>query len=67
MMDERRDVALAIKSCLDSLMTDAARCDLGDLAHFISLAALAAEDAVAAYDPKATRLNAMMATDAGHC
>ncbi len=67
MMDERRDVALAIKSCLDSLMSDAARCDLGDLAHFISLAALAAEDAVAAHDPQAARLKVLMATDAGHC
>ncbi|WP_238474896.1 hypothetical protein [Azospirillum cavernae] len=48
-------------------MSDAARCDLGDLAHFISLAALAAEDAVAAYDPQAARLKVLMESDAGHC
>ncbi|ANC92555.1 hypothetical protein A6A40_11975 [Azospirillum humicireducens] len=67
MMDERRDVALAIKSCLDSLMSDATRCDLDDLARFISLAALAAEEAAVAHDPKSVRLKALMATGAGHC
>lgn len=67
MMDERRDVALAIKSCLDSLMNDAAKCDLDDLARFISLAALAAEEAAMAFDPKATQLKALMAGGAGHC
>ena len=67
MMDERREVALAIKSCLDSLMSDATRCDLDDLARFISLAALAAEEAAVAHDPHAVRLKALMATGAGHC
>lgn len=67
MMEERRDVALAIKSCLDSLMSDATRCDLDDLARFISLAALAAEEAAVAHDPQAVRLKALMATGAGHC
>ncbi|MCM8735014.1 hypothetical protein ACCD06_16855 [Azospirillum sp. CT11-132] len=67
MMDERRDVALAIKSCLDSLMSDATRCDLDDLARFISLAALAAEEAAVAHDPQAVRLKALMVTGAGHC
>lgn len=67
MMDERRDVALAIKSCLDSLMGDAARCDLEDLARFISLASLAAEEAAVAHDPKAGQLKALMAGGAGHC
>ncbi|BAI70680.1 hypothetical protein AZL_000420 [Azospirillum sp. B510] len=67
MMDERRDVALAIKSCLDSLMSDATRCDLDDLVRFLSLAALAAEEAAVAHDPKAIRLRAMMASGAGHC
>jgi len=66
-MDERRDVALAIKSCLDSLMSDATRCDLDDLARFISLAALAAEEAAVAHDPQAVRLKALMVTGAGHC
>ncbi|MBP2300423.1 hypothetical protein [Azospirillum picis] len=67
MMDERRDVALAIKSCLDSLLSDATRCDLDDLARFLGLAALAAEEAAVAHDPKAVRLKALMAGGAGHC
>jgi len=67
MMDERRDVALAIKSCLDSLMSDATRCDLDDLARFLSLAALAAEEAAVAHDPQALRIKTLMATGAGHC
>ncbi len=66
-MDERRDVALAIKSCLDSLINDATRCDLDDLARFIGLAALAAEEAALAHDAKALQLKAMMARGAGHC
>ncbi|MBP2311534.1 hypothetical protein [Azospirillum soli] len=67
MMDDRRDVALAIKSCLDSLMDDATKCDLDDLARFISLAAMAAEEAALAHDPKAVQLKALMAGGAGHC
>lgn len=42
--EDRANVALAIKSCLDSLMNDATRCDMDDLARFIALAALAAEE-----------------------
>ncbi len=67
MIDERRDMALAIKSCLDSLMGDAARWHLEDLARFISLAALAAEEAAVAHDPKAARLKTLMESGAGHC
>lgn len=67
MMDERRDMALAIKSCLDSLMDDATKCDLDDLARFISLAAMAAEEAAMAFDPKAAQLKALMSGGAGHC
>jgi hypothetical protein len=67
MMDDRRDVALAIKSCLDSLMDDATKCDLDDLARFISLASMAAEEAALAFDPKAMQLKALMAGGAGHC
>ncbi len=66
-MEDRRDVALAIKSCLDSLQDDATKCDLEDLARFIGLAALAAEEAAMAHDPKAMRLKALMAGGAGHC
>lgn len=67
MREDRRDVALAIKSCLDSLQNDAERSDLGDLARFISLAALAAEEAALAYDAHAAQLHALMAGSAGHC
>jgi hypothetical protein len=67
MRDDRREVALAIKSCLDSLQVDANRCDLGDLAQFLSLAALAAEEAAMAADPKAMHFRALMAGGVGHC
>jgi hypothetical protein len=68
MNDDRRGVALAIKSCLDSLMDDASRCDLDDLARFIGLAAMAAEEAALTHDPKAAQLKALMAGGAGgHC
>lgn len=45
MSDRRRDVALAIKHCLDSLASDAQESSLPELAHFIGIASLAAEDA----------------------
>lgn len=67
MREDRRDVALAIKSCLDSLQGDATRCDLDDLARFIGLAALAAEEAAVAHDPRAVHMKALMAGGAGHC
>jgi hypothetical protein len=67
MIDQRRDLALAIKSCLDSLAEDAASSDLGELAHFIGLASLAAEEAAQAADPQANLLKALMSGEAGHC
>jgi len=67
MTDRRRDLALAIKSCLDSLAEDAANNDMVDLARFVGLAALAAEEAAQAADPRANLLKAMMAGEAGHC
>lgn len=67
MREDRRDVALAIKSCLDSLQGDAERSELGDLARFIGLAALAAEEAAMAHDPRAGQLRALMAGGLGHC
>jgi hypothetical protein len=67
MSEHRRDLALAIKSCLDNLAEDAARGHMGELAHFISLAALAAEEAAAAADPRSDLLKALMAGEAGHC
>jgi hypothetical protein len=67
MTDRRRDLALAIKSCLDSLAEDAAGNDLSELAHFIGLASLAAEEAAQAADPQANLLKALMSGEAGHC
>lgn len=67
MRDDRRGVALAIKSCLDSLQHDAAKSELEDLARFIALAALAAEEAAGAADPKTAHMNALMAGTLGHC
>ncbi|MFM2042460.1 MAG: hypothetical protein RLY86_1036 [Pseudomonadota bacterium] len=43
--DRRQDVAMAIKRCLDSLAVDARQGRMPELAHFIALASLAAEDA----------------------
>lgn len=67
MLEDRRGVALAIKSCLDSLKDDAARSDFGDLARFISLASLAAEDAAMEADPQGMQLKVLMAGGVGHC
>lgn len=67
MSDGRRNMALAIKSCLDSLADDAARFDLEDLVRFIGLASLAAEEAAVAADPRTQQLKTLMAGDAGHC
>ncbi|WP_207485019.1 hypothetical protein [Arenibaculum pallidiluteum] len=64
---QRRDLALAIKSCLDSLAEDAARADLAELAHFVGLAALAAEEAARAADPRGDMLKGLMSGSAGHC
>lgn len=66
-MEDRRGVALAIKSCLDSLQADAERSALDDLARFIGLAALAAEEAATAQDPKSVHFQALMAGGVGHC
>lgn len=67
MRDDRRGVALAIKSCLDSLQDDAVNSELEDLARFIGLAALAAEEAATAHDHRNARLDALMAGSLGHC
>lgn len=65
--DSRRDRALAIKACLDSLKTDARACALRDLERFLELAALAAEEAALALaDPRGpNRLHYVKA--AGRC
>ncbi|WP_372394492.1 hypothetical protein ABMY26_05570 [Azospirillum sp. HJ39] len=55
--EDKADVALSIKSRLESLVVDAARCDMDDLARFIGLAALAAEDQAPANPDVASRNN----------
>lgn len=67
MMEDRRGVALAIKSCLDSLQDDAAKSQLDDLARFIGLAAMAAEEAALAQDRKDIQFGSLMASGFGHC
>lgn len=67
MTDDRRNLALAIKSCLDALEQEAAGAGLHDLAHFVGLASLAAEDAAGAHDPQADLLHVLATTTAGHC
>lgn len=47
-MTRDQEVAIAIKRCLESLVQDARRSRMGDLAEFLALAALAADDAARA-------------------
>lgn len=42
------EVAMAIKRCLESLVKDARRSQMADLAEFLALAVLAADDALRA-------------------
>jgi hypothetical protein len=67
MDDKRRGVALTIKSCLESLKEDATKSDLGDLARFIGLAAMAAEDAVLSQDSGSLGVQAFASPNVGHC
>ena len=50
MTERQRETALAIKRCLDSLAVDAQRDRLPELAHFLALASMAAEEAANAHD-----------------
>jgi len=67
MDDNRRGVALTIKSCLESLLIDAERCDLEDLACFIGLAALAAEDAAGPREARHASPGSFASPEFGHC
>ncbi|HYE51664.1 MAG TPA: hypothetical protein VEB20_18855 [Azospirillaceae bacterium] len=68
MSEGRRNIAIAIKRCLDNLAVDARRGDMHDLEHFLELASMAAEDAARAADPRAMMIEAMMQQDpCGHC
>lgn len=64
---DKRTLALGIKSCLDSLQNDAEGAQMEDLARFIGLAALAAEEAALTDDGSSTLASAFMLTSAGHC
>ncbi|MDG5495899.1 hypothetical protein [Niveispirillum sp. BGYR6] len=46
--NREQEVAIAIKRCLESLVVDAKRSQMKDLAEFLALAALAADDAARA-------------------
>lgn len=67
MADDRRNVAIAIRSSLADLERRANRSGLGDLANFIGLAVLAADDAVAATPMNEPIIRAINGTPAGHC
>lgn len=68
MSDRRRDVAIAIKRCLDSLASDAKESSLSELAHFIGIASLAAEDAARTARGAETLMDELMHTrPAGSC
>lgn len=68
MSERRRDVAIAIKHCLDNLVTDARESSLQELAHFIGIAALAAEDAARTASGAEAMLEEMMSRGpVGHC
>ena len=67
MVEDRRNAAIAIKSCLIDLERRARRMELVDLAHFIALAALAADDAVTANSPNEAMIRTLTSTTAGHC
>jgi hypothetical protein len=47
-VSREQEVAIAIKRCLESLVMDAKRSRMKDLAEFLALAALAADDAARA-------------------
>ncbi len=53
--NREQEVAIAIKRCLESLVIDAKRSQMKDLAEFLALAALAADDAARAAARSAPR------------
>lgn len=54
--NREQEVAIAIKRCLESLVVDAKRSKMKDLAEFLALAALAADDAARAAARTAPRV-----------
>jgi len=70
MDQQRRELAMAIKLCLDSLARDATAYNMSELAHFVSLAALAAEEVAGkqpAQQQEAEWFSRHAANGIGHC
>ena len=64
---DRRAVALSIKTCLDRLQMDAEHAEMDDLARFIGLASLAAEEAILDEEGASQLASAFMMGNPGHC
>lgn len=64
---ERRDLAMAIKACLDSLRTDARAHAFDDLDRFLELASLAAAEAAASVDHEAMTRRVHFSRAVGNC
>ena len=60
------EVAMAIKRCLESLVRDARRSQMDDLAEFLALAALAADDAAKARRKAAAAVRSGTTSDLVH-
>ncbi|WP_155524610.1 hypothetical protein [Oleisolibacter albus] len=61
-------MALAIKHCLDNLAADARQFRMTELAHFIGLAAMVAEDSARQLAAKSQDLDPLLdGKPAGHC
>ncbi|ACJ00226.1 hypothetical protein [Rhodospirillum centenum] len=67
MTESRRDMALAIKRCLESLAADAQSGKLHEVAYLIGIAALAAEDAARAAEPVELAGDLLHKRPMGHC
>ncbi|HRJ59679.1 MAG TPA: hypothetical protein PKZ97_01575 [Azospirillaceae bacterium] len=63
----RRDQALAIKACLESLRADARAFSLRDLDRFLELAVMAADEAVAELAAVGSRDGLRYARPLGEC
>ena len=68
MDQQRRELAMAIKLCLESLARDATAHNMSELAHFVNLAAIAAEEMSGQPMPKEEEwFTRHSATGIGHC
>lgn len=64
---ERRELAMAIKACLDSLRTDARAFAFKDLERFLELASMAAAEAAASVDHESMARRAHISRAVGNC